>query len=161
MRTHGLDPAQRFEGMRERVEAMREIWSHEEASYQGCHVAFGPIWSWPKPVQRPGPPVLVGGDGATVLDRVLAFGDGWMPNGRVDETVLGSRLEELARRGSKAGRSLSVTLSGGPTDLGLLDRYEHRGVTRCVWWAPAAGAAEVEASLDRYASLMVDYERAG
>ena len=66
--------------MRERVEAMKAIWTQEEASYHGEHVNFERIWSHPKPAQRPHPPVLVGGDGPGVLDRVLAFGDGWLPN---------------------------------------------------------------------------------
>src|SRR5580693_499690 len=80
MANHGTDPRKRMAVMRERVEAMKAIWTADEASYQGDHVAFERIWSWPKPAQRPHPPVIVGGNGPTVLDRVLSFGDGWMPN---------------------------------------------------------------------------------
>ena len=80
MRDHGTDPGRRFSLMRERVEAMKAIWTEDEASYQGEHVAFGPMWSWPKPLQDPHPPVIVGGNGAKVLDRVLRYGDEWMPN---------------------------------------------------------------------------------
>ncbi len=66
--------------LKERVEAMKAIWTEDEASYHGEFVNFDRIWSWPKPVQRPHPPILVGGDGPTVLERVLAFGDAWFPN---------------------------------------------------------------------------------
>src|SRR2546429_42399 len=80
MQNHGTDPRRRFGVMRERIEAMKTIWTEDEAEYHGRYVDFDPIWSWPKPVQKPHPPVLVGGNGEKVLDRVLAFGDGWMPN---------------------------------------------------------------------------------
>src|SRR5205823_1247787 len=69
MRHHGTDPRTRMALLRERVEAMKEIWTNDEASYSGTYVTFDRIWSYPKPAQRPHPPVLVGGDGPTVLDR--------------------------------------------------------------------------------------------
>jgi len=75
MANHGTDPRKRMKIMAERVEAMKAIWTQDEASYSGEFVNFDRIWSWPKPAQRPHPPVLVGGNGPTVLDRVLAFGD--------------------------------------------------------------------------------------
>jgi probable F420-dependent oxidoreductase len=82
MRNHGTDPRTRMALLRERVEAMQAIWTQDEASYSGKFVNFDRIWSWSKPAQRPYPPVRVGGDGPTVLDPVLAFGDGWFPNYR-------------------------------------------------------------------------------
>ena len=88
--------------MRERVEAMKAIWTQDEASYHGEYVNFERIWSWPKPAQRPHPPVLVGGNGPTVLDRVLAFGDAWFPNyGRGG--VL-DRIAELRERAERPTR---------------------------------------------------------
>src|SRR5438067_39900 len=80
MENHGTDPRRRFSLMRERVEAMKAIWTQDEAEYHGEHVDFDPIWSWPKPVQEPHPPVLIGGNGEKVIDRVVAFGHEWMPN---------------------------------------------------------------------------------
>src|SRR3954471_13443147 len=74
MRNHGTDPATRWKLVRERVEAMTAIWTRDQASYHGDLVDFDPIWSWPKPAQRPRPPVLVGGGGPTVLKRVLSYG---------------------------------------------------------------------------------------
>ena len=85
MENHGTDPSRRFGIMRERIEAMKAIWSKDEASYSGRYVNFERIWSWPKPVQKPHPPILVGGNGPQVLDRVLAYGDEWMPNRMTDE----------------------------------------------------------------------------
>src|ERR671937_1020459 len=79
MENHGTDPHRRFSLMRERIEAMKAIWTEDEASYHGEHVEFERIWSWPKPVQKPHPPILVGGSGQKVIDRVLRFGDEWMP----------------------------------------------------------------------------------
>jgi alkanesulfonate monooxygenase SsuD/methylene tetrahydromethanopterin reductase-like flavin-dependent oxidoreductase (luciferase family) len=102
MRNHGTEPDRRFAIICERVEAMKEIWTHDAAEYHGEHVSFDPIWSWPKPAQRPHPPVLVGGAGPRVLDRVLAYGDGWLPN--YGDGVL-DRVAELFRRadGADAG----------------------------------------------------------
>src|SRR3954454_902710 len=94
MANHGTDPRRRMAVMRERVEAMKAIWTQDEATYEGEHVSFERIWSWPKPAQRPHPPILIGGEGPTVLDRVLAFGDAWFPRLRGDEAGL-KRVGEL------------------------------------------------------------------
>ena len=104
MRNHGTDPGSRFGILRERVEAMKEIWTSEEAEYHGKHVDFGPIWAWPKPVRKPHPPVLVGGMSDGALDRVVAVGDEWMPNRVVSPEVLGGRIADLQRRAEEAGR---------------------------------------------------------
>lgn len=79
MINHGTDPRTRMSLFAERVQAMRAIWTDDEAEYHGEFVDFAPIWSWPKPVQRPHPPILVGGNGPRTEDRVLDFGDGWFP----------------------------------------------------------------------------------
>ena len=100
MRNHGTDPRRRFSIMRERVLAMKAIWTQDEAEFHGEHVDFDPIWSWPKPVQKPHPPVILGGLGEKVLDRVLDYGDEWMPN-RVEPAELKPRIAELRER---AGR---------------------------------------------------------
>ena len=97
MRNHGTDPATRHGDMRERVEAMRAIWTSDEAEYHGKHVDFDPIWQWPKPATPP--PVYIGGNGPRVLDRVLRYGDGWMPNMKEIET-----LRAADRRAARAGR---------------------------------------------------------
>src|SRR6266536_3220870 len=101
MANHGTDPATRIRVMRERALAVREIWTQDEASFHGEFVDFERIWSWPKPVQRPHPPIWIGGTGPRVVDRVLEFGDGWFPN-MSDLEELGARVAELQRRAADA-----------------------------------------------------------
>jgi len=152
MENHGTDPHRRFSLMRERVEAMKEIWTKDEAEYHGEHVDFDPIWSWPKPVQQPHPPVLVGGNGPKVLERVVAFGDEWMPN-RV--TGLTDRVAELNRLAAEAGRdAIPVTLSGARPDPELIERGEQVGVHRCSFYIDPADAGETERQLDELASIL-------
>ncbi|MXY71693.1 MAG: LLM class F420-dependent oxidoreductase [Dehalococcoidia bacterium] len=80
MEAHGTDPSTRFRLMRERVEAIKTLWTQEVAEYHGRHVDIPPTWQWPKPVQDPHPPILVGGAGPNVLNRVVNYGDGWLPS---------------------------------------------------------------------------------
>ena len=164
MRNHGTDTSRRFRLLREKVEAMRAIWTQEEASYHGEFVDFDPIWQWPKPVQRPHPPILVGGNGPQVLDRVLAYGDGWFPNRIGAEEHNIPRISELQRRAAEAGRDpVPVTLQIPPKDPDSLRRYEHAGVTRSVFMMRASdtGTREsVERKLDEWAGRIESY-RAG
>ncbi len=152
MENHGTDPRRRFSLMRERVEAMKAIWTQDEASYHGEHVDFDRIWSWPKPVQRPHPPVLVGGNGPKVLERAVAFGDEWMPN---RASGLGERVAELQRLAGDAGRDpIPVTLSGARPDPELIERGERAGVHRCTFYIAPADAGETERQLDELASTV-------
>ena len=161
MRNHGTEPSHRFALMREQIEAMKAIWSEDEASYAGRYVNFERIWCWPKPLQQPHPPVLVGGSGPHVLDRVLAYGDEWMPN-RVKEEEIIPRFEELARRSSEAGRDpIPITLAGMTRDPKRIERFERAGVHRSVFWLPATNREEVEEAFDRYAVAAEEYRRAG
>jgi probable F420-dependent oxidoreductase len=163
MEDHGVDPKFRFSRMREHVEAMKELWAHDEASYEGKYVRFGPTWSWPKPVQQPHPPILIGGHGRKVLDRVVAFGDAWFPNrvGVDDDRLLG-RIAKLREMGEEAGRGpLPVTLQIAPLKPEKLERFEAGGVTRCVWFLPPAGMDEVEPAMDGYAEVVARYSGAG
>jgi probable F420-dependent oxidoreductase len=151
MRNHGTDPRVRMAIMAERVEAMKAIWTQDEASYHGAHVDFERIWSWPKPAQRPHPPVLVGGNGPTVLDRVLRFGDAWMPNYLGEPDELMERARELWDR---AQRPIDVMVMGVPADPGILQRFEDAGVRRVIRWIPSAGLRPVEGALDRWESAI-------
>jgi probable F420-dependent oxidoreductase len=162
MRNHGTDAAQRFGIMRERIEAMKELWSEDEASYSGRHVGFERIWCWPKPLQQPHPPVLVGGTGPRVLDRVLAFGDEWIPTNMRDEEVMISSFEELARRAAEAGRDpVPITVVGMMTDPARIERFANAGVHRAVFGLPATNPDEVEQALDRYAAVAEQYRHRG
>ena len=153
MRNHGTDPSRRFSLMRERIDAMKTIWTQEEPEYHGEHVDFDPIWSWPKPVQEPHPPVLVGGSAPKVLDRVVAFGDGWMPN-RVPLDELPDWIERLRRKSEEAGRKRPpVTLVGLKPEREAVERAAAAGVERVVLWLPPEEQTAVEERLDRYAEL--------
>jgi probable F420-dependent oxidoreductase len=108
MANHGTDPRTRMRLLAERVDAMKAIWTQEEASYSGRFVEFERIWSWPKPAQRPHPPVLVGGNGPGVIDRAAAFGDVWFPNyargQRAGAHAGGARARHPRLRDERAGR---------------------------------------------------------
>jgi probable F420-dependent oxidoreductase len=144
MSNHGTDPRERMAVMAERVEAIKAIWSEDEASYSGDHVAFDRIWSWPKPVQRPHPPVWVGGNGPTVEERVLRFGDGWMPN-VVDDDDLLARFEALRAR---ADREIRLAINASPRRPERLERYAAAGVERAIFYLPSGGRDEIEQRLD-------------
>ena len=150
MENHGTDPRRRFALMRERIEAMKTIWTEDEAAYHGDQVDFDRIWCWPKPLQNPHPPVLVGGNGERVLERVVAFGDEWMPN---RASGLRERIQALNRLAGEAGRDpIPVTLSGATPDPALIERGEEAGVHRCAFYIEPADAGETERQLDELAS---------
>ncbi len=154
MANHGVDPRTRTRRMLEHIEAMREIWTKDEAEFHGAFVDFDPIWSWPKPVRTP--PVLIGGEGPTVLDRVLSHGDGWMPRSVPGDDVaaLGRRIAELRGRAADAGRGhIGVTVFGAAPDRAALEAYEVAGVDRVLYALPDAGEAEVLRTLDDLAGL--------
>ncbi|NYE50364.1 putative F420-dependent oxidoreductase [Spinactinospora alkalitolerans] len=115
MRNHGTDPATRVSLLGERVKAIKRIWTEDEAEFHGDFVDFDPIYAWPKPVRRPHLPVLVGGEGRTVLDRVLDYGDGWFPRWKGEAEPLVSAIAEFRERCAREGREqLPVTVFGVP-----------------------------------------------
>ncbi|WP_248963540.1 TIGR03619 family F420-dependent LLM class oxidoreductase [Sphaerisporangium perillae] len=153
IRNHGVDPAERFAVMEEYIEAMRQIWTQREAEYHGRFVSFDPIWSWPKPAQRPYPPILVGGTGPKVFDRVMSYGDAWLPN--YGPGVLG-RLPELFRRAEDAGKRVRVDLLSVPADPKVIEECEKAGVSRVMAWLPSAGIARIEREMDAFEKALAD-----
>jgi len=143
MANHGTDPRTRMALMAERVEAMKAIWTQEEASYSGRFVEFDRIWSYPKPAQQPHPPVLVGGGAPAVLDRVLAFGDGWLPN------FGPGMFEQIAELQARAERPIQVQ-AFMPADPRELERAVEAGVRRAIHWLPSGGPAIVEPAIERW-----------
>jgi alkanesulfonate monooxygenase SsuD/methylene tetrahydromethanopterin reductase-like flavin-dependent oxidoreductase (luciferase family) len=145
--------------MRERIEAMKAIWTEEEASYSGRYVSFERILSWPKPLQQPHPPILVGGNGPQVIDRVLAYGDEWMPNRIGDDDAMIARFEELSRRADEAGRSpIPVRVAGLMRDPARIERFEQAGVTSGFFWLPPRDKNEIERAFDKYAAAVGEYQ---
>jgi probable F420-dependent oxidoreductase len=158
MANHGTDSTKRFGLMRERVEAMKAIWADDEAEYHGKYVDFDPIWSWPKPVQKPHPPILLGGNGRTVAERVLAYADEWLPNRFGDDEKFAARIEKLRRRGlEEAGREINVSVQLAPMEPAGIERLEAAGVHRCLWYLPPRDRDAVERAFDRYTAAVQAY----
>jgi len=156
MENHGTDYKTRFRKMTEQVRALKQIWTQEAAAFHGEFVRFDPVWSWPKPAQKPHPPVLLGGESSHTLQRVVDCAEGWFPRGRSGERVL-SGLAELRERATKAGRdpkSLSTSVFGAPPDRALLDRWRAAGVTRVILRLPPEGRDRVLPLLDEWSALV-------
>ena len=145
MANHGTDPRTRMRLLKERIEAMKAIWTEDEASYQGEFVSFDRIWSWPKPAQRPHPPVLIGGNGRTVEDRVLDFGDAWFPNWTGPDVL--DRIAALRRR---AERRIDMVVMGLAADPALIERCLEAGCRRVVHWVPSGNRSVVEQGFERW-----------
>jgi probable F420-dependent oxidoreductase len=157
MEDHGTVYKTRTRKMREQVEAMQEIWTKDVAEYHGQIVDFPAMNSWPKPVQKPHPPVIVGGAFRLAARRALRYGDGILPaapsagSGSPEEFM--PRWRQMAEEAGRDWRSLSVTLGGAPEDLDLLKRNRDLGVTRMTVRLPASKEDEILPLLDRWAKL--------
>lgn len=145
---HGVQARDRWAVMRENVLAMKEIWHNEVASFEGKHVQFDQIQSWPKPAQQPHPPVIVGGEGPGVLDRVRDYGDGWGPH-PVPGII--ERIEELRRSEKETGQPpLPVTLFNIPEDTSFVETAQNVGVERCVLYIYDDGPGTIQHQLDAH-----------
>lgn len=157
MENHGTVFKTRFRLMRERILAMKEIWTREEAAFHGEFVRFDPIWCYPKPVQQPHPPVLLAGESGHTLGRVVDFGDGWFPRGRVGDAAILAGLADLRARAARAGRdmrTISVSVFGAGPEPAALDAFAAAGVTRAILRLPSEGREQILPLLDRYATLV-------
>ena len=162
MENHGTDPKRRFKIMRERIEAMKTIWTNDEAEYHGEFVNFDPIWSWPKPLQKPNPPILVGGDSEHTLKRVIQYGDGWMPIPSRGGTPMTERMRQLQEMAAEVGRGpIPVTVYGVVPRPEVMQHYADIGVERGIFWLPSVSEDEALGHLDRYAALIADVAKAG
>ncbi len=156
MENHGTDFKTRFKRLGEQVRAMKEIWTKETAEFHGEHVDFDPIWMYPKPVQKPHPPVLFGGESEHTLQRVVEIGDGWFPRARNAERLFAG-LEDLKKRAARAGRdmtTISVSVFGAPGEAATLDRYRQAGITRAIIRLPSEPRDKVLPLLDQHAKLL-------
>jgi probable F420-dependent oxidoreductase len=155
MANHGTtDPERRGTLLRERIEAMKAIWTQKEAEYHGEFVDFDPVFAWPKPVQKPHPPIHVGGAWPLAARRAVKWGDGWIPVGDPEGAV--KRLPELHAMAKAAGRdpaSIEVSIYFAPPDPALLGRLRDAGVTRAIFGVPTEPREKVLPILDRYREL--------
>ena len=153
---HGVEWSQRFQKLEEQITAIKVIWANEEASFHGEHVRFDPIWSWPKPIQRPRPPILLGGETDHTLRRVIKYCDGWLPRARDPEIIVRgiARLNELAEEAGRDPESISVNVFAPRPDAELIDRFKGMGVARIVLWLPPEDRDAVSTRLDGYTRFL-------
>jgi probable F420-dependent oxidoreductase len=156
MAHHGTEFRGRWKLLRERVLAMKQLWTQDEASFAGELVRFEPSWAWPKPAQRPHPPVVLGSNAKRALERVVEYCDGWMPIGARTKDLPADleRLRQLARERGRDPRGIEISLFGAPGEADALRRLRDEGVQRAVLPLPSAGPEKVLPLLDRYAPLV-------
>jgi probable F420-dependent oxidoreductase len=156
MEDHGTDPKTRRTLMKERIEAMKAIWTQDEAEYHGRFVNFDKIWSYPKPAQKPHPPILMGGQGSKALRGVIEYCDGWMPiPARIENLV--AQVSDLRRQAEQAGRdskSISITIFWGRSDKAAIEQYEKAGAERVIFLLPPAPRDTLMPKVDECAKVI-------
>ena len=159
MADHGTDPDRRFGLMRERVEAMKALWVDDPAEYHGDQVDFDATYQNPKPVQRPHPPIHVGGVAPGGLRRAVAYGDGWIPIGgrtAVDGAELSALRAEACAEAGRDPAELEISIYYAPADAGVLTDLAAHGIDRAAFAVPSAPRDEVLPLLDSYAEVMAN-----
>ena len=154
MEDHGTPFSERWKILRERIAAMKAIWTQEEAQYHGKYVNFDKLWSYPKPIQKPYPAILMGGSGLHARQRAAEFDGHWMPI--IGRDPLDEAMADLRQRAEKAGRdpgTVTVSLFGVRPDESKLAGWRDMGVTRVVFFVPSALATTVLPLLDQYAAV--------
>jgi len=153
MADHGTEFSTRWKLLRERIQAMKAIWTQDEAEYHGEMVDFGSMWSWPKPIQKPHPPIILGGSGPNILKRVVNYADGWMPNrGDVAE-----RIGDLREMAQAAGRGHIPVTAYPRADAADIERLSAAGVDRCIYYLPPDGRDAALSRLDVLARLIAPF----
>jgi probable F420-dependent oxidoreductase len=153
MADHGTDFHTRWKLLREKVEAVKTIWTQDVAEYHGDLVDFGPMWAYPKPVQKPYPQVILGGSGPKILERVVRYADGWMPNrGDVVE-----RIPELQRMAKDAARGPIPVTYYPKASAEEIERLARAGVDRCIWYVSPDGRDAALQKLDALGKMIRPY----
>jgi probable F420-dependent oxidoreductase len=155
MENHGTDFKRRWRLLRERVLAMKEIWSKDKAEFHGEFVNFDPIWSWPKPVQPGGPPILLGSEAKKCFERVVDFCDGWIPiNRKGDQLKTGvQQLREEAKRAGRRFEDLQLGVFGVPPKADFAKQLLDWGFSHLIFGLPPAKADKVLPMLDSYSEI--------
>jgi probable F420-dependent oxidoreductase len=156
MENHGARYATRFKLLRERVLAMKVLWTQEEAEFHGEMVGFDPVWCYPKPAQRPHPPILLGGETDHTLKRVVEFCDGWFPRAGAgfDPKEAVGRLARMAKAAGRDPANLPITVFRAPADAAKLSAYRDAGIHRVLLEVPDLSRDEILRVLDRNAPLV-------
>ena len=156
MASHGTDFKTRFELMRERIEAMKAIWTNDVAEYHGQFVDFEPMWCWPKPVQKPYPPIILGGAFPYGARRAVEYGDGWMPIGGRDQDPLeiGRRFRQMVAESGRDPASVPMSVYGPRHELDQLRALRDAGMDRAVLAMATAPRDAALKKLDELADLV-------
>jgi alkanesulfonate monooxygenase SsuD/methylene tetrahydromethanopterin reductase-like flavin-dependent oxidoreductase (luciferase family) len=154
MEDHGTVYASRFKRVRESIEAMKEIWTKSEAEYHGEFVHFDPMIARPKPVQKPHPPIHVGGAFPHGARRAIRYGDGWIPTARGDVTEALPKFREMVKEAGRDPASIEITSFGLAEDLDRVKRPAEMGVARVVAALPSDKAEAVLPIVDRWTKIM-------
>lgn len=156
MEHHGTPFQRRWKVLRERIEAMKAIWTEEAAEYHGEFVNFAPMWSYPKPLQKPHPPILLGTLSSQGLQRVVRYCDGWIPAALPPQELTEAMrtLHALAEQAGRNPREIPVSIFGVSDDEPLLRQYRELGVERAVFALPSEGRDQVLPILDQYAKRL-------
>jgi probable F420-dependent oxidoreductase len=155
MENHGTVYATRFKRLRESIEAMKEIWTQEQPEYHGDFVNFDPIWAWPKPVQKPHPPIHVGGGFPHGARRSIRYGDGWIPvDARGDLGDLIPKFRVMAQDAGRDPNSIEISLIVLAENVDTIKRYAEMGVSRVIPWFPPEKADTVLPIVDRWTEIM-------
>jgi probable F420-dependent oxidoreductase len=150
MRNHGTDPATRGALMDEQLAALKEIWTNEQAEFHGEHVDFDPIYLWPKPVQKPHPPIYLGGESPAALRRLAAYGDAWLPRAHTPP----EEIERVRKWLADQGRDhVPFTVFAAGTDDAQLDGYIEAGVDEITLTLDTLPEAETLRALDELAAV--------
>lgn len=157
MANHGTDIANRWQVLRERVEAMKVIWTQDEAEYHGDFVDFDRLFSWPKPEQTPHPPLHFGGRIPGGLRRALRHGQGWIPLLGRGDSDFAAHMQTVRDEADTIGRDLShfqVTVYGSGPDIAALEGYRSAGIDRVLLFVPSMSASAGRAAIDLYQPLL-------
>jgi probable F420-dependent oxidoreductase len=155
MENHGAKYQTRFKQMREHVLAMKELWTKEEASFDGEFVKFDRVWSWPKPAQRPHPPIILGGETDHTLRRVIEYCDGWFPRPRGGfDVVKGvAHLRQMAEKAGRDPSTITTIVFGSANDAKVLESYDKAGIQSALLAIPDDSRDEILRYLDKIAPL--------
>ena len=153
MENHGADFKNRWQIVKEKVEAMRAIWTNEEPEYHGKYVDFDPIWSYPKPIQDGGPPIWMGANSKWVFERIADYADGWMPIGGLGAGNM-NRLKEALDSKNRKIEDLTLALFGGPKDRAQIVGRIEQGFDEVIFSLPSEGPDQVLPLLDEYADIV-------
>jgi probable F420-dependent oxidoreductase len=155
MENHGARYDTRFKLMRERILAMKALWTEDEAAFHGAMVDFDPVWAWPKPQQQPHPPILLGGESDYTLRRIVEYCDGWIPRPVAGFTPQGAveRLRKFAETAGRDPKSLQISVFRAPADKRALAEYREAGIDEALLEVPDRSRDEILRLLDDYAPL--------